>query len=72
MNDHVRIQSTTYYQPSFSDVDDFRGIEQATLLVKLADRLDLKLQVDAAYDSRPPQLVERGDLVYRTGIEYRF
>ena len=72
LNDHVRIQSTTYYQPSFSDVDDFRGIEQATLLVKLADRLDLKLQVDAAYDSRPPQLVERGDLVYRTGIEYRF
>jgi len=72
LNDHVRLQSTTYYQPSFSNIDDFRGLEQATLLVKLADRLDLKLQVDAAYDSRPPQLVERGDLVYRTGLEYRF
>ena len=72
LNSLVRLQGTAYYQPSFEDVDDFRALAQASLLVQLAERLDLKLQMDAAYDSRPPQLVERGDLVYSTGIEYRF
>ena len=72
LNEHVRAQTTTYYQPSFDDVDNFRAIEQATLLVQLAERLDLKLQINASYNSRPPQLVERGDLNYLTGIEYRF
>jgi putative salt-induced outer membrane protein YdiY len=72
LNDTVALGSTTYYQPATSDFGDFRALEQAALHVGLTDRLDLKISLDIAYDSRPPQLVDKTDVTYRTGIEYRF
>jgi len=72
LNERVRVLSTTYYQPATNDFEDYRALEQAALQVKLTDRLDLKLSLDIAYDSRPPQLVEKTDTTYRTGIEYSF
>jgi len=72
LNDTVSLGSTTYYQPATSDFGDFRALEQAALHVTLSDRLDLKISLDVAHDSRPPQLVEKTDTTYRTGIEYRF
>ncbi len=72
LNDTVSLGSTTYYQPATSDFGDFRALEQAALHVGLTDRLDLKISLDIAYDSRPPQLVDGTDVTYRTGIEYRF
>lgn len=72
INDNVRIASTTYYQPALRDAGDFRALEQLALLIKLTDRLDLRLSLDVAHDSRPPQLVEKTDVTYRTGIEYAF
>ncbi len=72
LNDTVSLGSTTYYQPATSDFGDFRALEQAALHVGLTDRLDLKISLDIAHDSRPPQLVEKTDVTYRTGIEYRF
>lgn len=72
INDNVRIASTTYYQPALQDVDDFHALEELALRIKLIDRLDLKLSLDVTHDSRPPQLVEKTDVSYRTGIEYAF
>jgi putative salt-induced outer membrane protein YdiY len=72
LNDTVSFGSTTYYQPATSDFGDFRALEQAAMHVGLTDRLDLKISLDIAYDSRPPQLVDGTDVTYRTGIEYRF
>lgn len=72
LNDTVSLGSTTYYQPATSDFGDFRALEQAALRVVLTHTLDLKISLDIAYDSRPPQLVDKTDVTYSTGIEYRF
>ena len=72
LNDTVSLGSTTYYQPATSDFGDFRALEQAALRVVLTHTLDLKISLDMAYDSRPPQLVDKTDVTYSTGIEYRF
>jgi hypothetical protein len=42
------------------------------LQIKLTGALDLRLSVEVAYDSEPPQLVDNTDVTYRTGIEYSF
>lgn len=72
LNAAVRFVSSSYYQPSFSEGDDFRALEEAELVVKLGESLDLSLSVNVAHDSRPPAGIERTDIVYSTGIRYEF
>lgn len=72
LNDTVRFVSTAYYQPALDDPEDFRLLADADLKVKLASDLDLKLSLEIAHDSRPPQTVEPTDVRYLTGIELHF
>lgn len=72
LNEQVRAYSTTYYQPALSGTTDFRVLEQASMLVKLGGNLDLKVSLDIAFDSSPPQSVQKRDVLYSTGIEYSF
>ena len=72
LNEQVRLYSTTYYQPAFADAADFRLLEQASILVKLDQHLDLKLSLDVSFDSKPPQTVQKRDLFYSTGLEFSF
>jgi putative salt-induced outer membrane protein YdiY len=71
-NEQVRAYSTTYYQPAFSDTADYRILEQASMLVKMAENLDLKLSLDIKFDSKPPQTVEKRDLYYGAGLSFSF
>lgn len=72
LNEQVSLQSTTYYQPKLADGADFRALEQAALTVKMTDKLSLRLAVNIAHDSRPPETVKRTDLSYTTGLSYDF
>jgi putative salt-induced outer membrane protein YdiY len=71
-NDQVRLYSTTYYQPAFEDTADYRLLEQASMLVKMAENLDFKISLDFSFDSKPPQTVQKRDLVYSTGLQFTF
>ena len=71
-NEQVRLYSTTYFQPAFKDTADYRILEQASMLVKMAQNLDLKLGLSVSFDSKPPQTVRKRDLVYSTGLEFSF
>lgn len=71
-NEQVRAYSTTYYQPAIRDTGDYRVLEQASALVHLHEKLDLKLSLDIAYDSRPPQTVKRTDIRYSIGMALTF
>lgn len=72
LNENVRFYSTTYYQPGIARAFDYRALEQASVLVKLRDNLDLKVSLDISFDSQPPQTVQKRDLFYSTGLEYTF
>jgi len=72
VNEQVRLYSTTYYQPDTSGTGDYRILEQASMLVKMAQNLDLKLSLDIAFDSKPPQTVQKRDLSYSAGLEFSF
>ncbi len=72
MNEQVHFLSTTYYQPRFDRGTDYRILEEATLAVKMSERFLLKLSLDIVHDSKPPQSVQKTDVVYSTGLEYYF
>lgn len=72
INDHVSLINNTYYQPAFNDISNARLLEQASMMVKLDDHLDLKLSLEMSFDSRPPQTVQPRDTFYSTGLSYSF
>jgi len=72
LNSQLSLVSTTYYQPRLSDSADFRALEQAGLAVKMTDNLNLKLSLDIAHDSRPPQSIDKTDSSYNTSLSYQF
>lgn len=71
-NEQFRLNSTTYYQPAFRNLSDYRLLEEISAYVKVMDNIDLKLSLDFTYDAQPPQAVKSIDLRYSTGLEVRF
>jgi hypothetical protein len=72
LNDTNRFMSTTYYQPTIDNPDDFRALEQFTYAISITKKLDLQLSLDIAHDSQPPSGVEPTDTSFHTGIKYNF
>lgn len=72
LNDYTRVYNTVYYQPAIDHPADYRLLDEAGLLVRLTERIDLRVSVQVAHQSRPPQAVDRTDVDFTTGIEYRF
>jgi len=72
INKQVSISSTSYYQPAMDNHRDYRLLEQAALKVSISNSLALKLALDIAHDSLPPQAIDKTDISYHSGIEYTF
>lgn len=71
-NERIRLVNTLYYQPKFSDIDDYRLLEEASVIIHLTDRLDLKQTLEIVHDSRPALTVEQTDTSYTTSLRYKF
>jgi len=71
-SEHVKLLSSTYYQPAFRKTSDYRVMETASLSVELARRLSLTLGIEVVHDNEPPQAIRSTDVSYRTGISYQF
>lgn len=69
---NFRLVSTTYYQPDLLLWKDYRISGNASLLVKIWKKLDLKIDFAYTYDTRPP--LETPDIYYAlsNGIVFRF
>ena len=72
LNEQLRLYSTTYYQPAFSNFQDYRLLEQFAFAVRLDENIDLKLSLDVTYDALPPQGVKKTDARYSTGLSMNF
>jgi len=72
INARTRFSSTTFYQPDVTDFGDFRLLEEAALYIRLANSMELRLDIEVQHDSRPPQTVKTTDITYTTGVEVSF
>ncbi len=71
-NAQTHFSNTVFYQPAVADVTDFRLLEEAAIHVRLAKDMELRLDAEVRYDSRPPQTVKTTDIIYTTGITVSF
>lgn len=72
LSEQVKLHETVYFQPVWSDMADFRVLNDTALKVSLTEHLALSLTLEVTYDSRPPVGTVKGNVSYKTGVEYHF
>jgi len=72
LNSNLRLVSTTYYQVVTDTSTDFRAFEDLALINKASKNLAIKLSLNIAHDSDPPETVEQTDTTYNVGFVYYF
>ena len=68
----ISLNNTTYAQPLFNQIDDFRILNDLSLSVQLSTYLQLVETLSIMYDSAPPQNVKNMDLKSMTSIRLNF
>ncbi len=70
--DRVKFSNTLYWQPRMADSDDRRALFVSILDIKTTRQFSVQFTFESAYDSQPPDGVEKQDTSLKTGIAYSF
>lgn len=71
LTEGIQITHTTYAQPKFDDFGDWRLLSESSALLDVKSWLAVKLAFTLAYDSRPPEDVEKQDTAFGTSLVFR-
>lgn len=66
------ITSTTFYQPVYRDISDFRVLNQISFVVKATKHLSISVNWDYSYDSRPAFGTPNINYTVNNGFHYTF
>ena len=69
---NIKIASTSYYQPLFTSVRDFRLSSQTAMIFSFSKRLDFKTTFSIIYDSRAAVGAPRTIYQFLNSLRYRF
>lgn len=72
LTESVRALAVGYVQPDLAAFDDLRTLTDLSLRISLTENVDLTIRSEWRHDSRPPDGVERDDVVLRTGFSVSF
>ena len=72
VNPQSVIKSSSYWQPELEQLSDARALQDFTLEVAMANRVDLALSLKIKHDTEPPAGVEHTDITYQTGVSVKF
>ncbi len=70
--DRITLVSTTYYQPLFRSVSDYRVSSQSSLLVDLFGNFALKTSYTFIYDAFPASGIPNSQYDLSSGVTYTF
>ncbi|MEP7127943.1 MAG: DUF481 domain-containing protein [Chitinophagales bacterium] len=69
---NVQIISTSYYQPLFTQFNDFRFVNEESVIVSISDKFTIEPKFSYLYDSEPVNGVPRVNYSFTTGLNYYF
>lgn len=70
--DNIELICTTFYQPLFKKISDYRVLNEATLKVKAGKRLSLTMDWDYLHDRFPAGTAPRTTYSFGSGFNYEF
>lgn len=71
-NDSVDIVETAYFQPRLTEPSDFRVLGELAVQTKLASRFALRTAFTLAFDTSPPEELERYDTALEVSLVVKF
>ncbi len=72
LNEQLNFSHTTYYQPDFAALKEFRLASETSLGIKISDNFSFEAVFDLAYDSHPLEDIPKLFYTLRNGITYSF
>ena len=72
LEDQLKLGSTTYVQPRFDDFRDIRILTGFQLEGSIVPMFSLGMDLQVAYDSRPPRTVKNTDISFTGFARFRF
>jgi hypothetical protein len=71
-NSQTELVNTIFYQPLFTNISDFRILDQMKFSVKTGKKFAITLNLNYLYDNFPVQGVPRINYTFSTGLDYKF
>lgn len=71
-NDHVKLTSTTFYQPKINEFSDFRILNQENVSFSISKKLSATINWDYLYDAQPVKGIPKSNYTFSTGLKYVF
>lgn len=68
----LAINDITYYQPNYADFSDYKVATEASLLIRITDKLSLKSMLELSYESKPPPGVKNLFYSLSNGLSFFF
>ena len=62
----------TYFQPDVFYIKDFRTSTEASLIIKISEKLSFKGSQSLFYDARPPEGIRNWFYIFRNGLMFEF
>ncbi len=68
----IELNGIVYYQPAVRSIADYRVLNTTQTVMRVNERLSVSFNYTLAYDSLPPEKVQRADQSYSTALNFRF
>jgi len=72
LNDQLNFIHISYFQPWIVDFSNFRVSSESTLIIKITEKLSLKIIYELIFDSHPPEDVSNLFYSISNGLNYKF
>ncbi len=70
-NEFTEITSTTYYQPKFTDIADFRIFNVLNINIKAGKKISVNIKWSYQYDAVPVAKAQKYNYDFSTGVELK-
>ncbi|MEO7210210.1 MAG: DUF481 domain-containing protein, partial [Chitinophagaceae bacterium] len=70
-SDNTEITSTTYYQPKFTDIGDFRVFNVLNVNIKTGKKISVNIKWNYQFDAVPAGNTQKYNYDFSTGIELK-
>ncbi len=72
IRENLNFKNITYYQPAFTDFQNYRVSSETSLGLKISNALSFKIAFQTTYDSHPPEGVQELFYTWENSLRYDF
>jgi len=72
IRENLNFKNITYYQPAFTDFQNYRVSSETSLGLKISDALSFKIAFQTTYDSHPPEGIQELFYTWENSLRYDF